>query len=815
MVDAVDPLPFDPEPDAGHTLRQYATAVWSRRWWILLLAALGVAGGWVKGRLSPDVFAVRTEIDITKQRPFGVSPTGGTQVISFGEGYLESQLHYATRNKLLQSGRYITTLLEARPGPDGSTTHPMWDWLTWPASFEASPWAGDGEVAMRRSRLEALCGPPIAGAEAFERLVGVSVAEFRRRFAFRSYGPAGLRVASALLSTPEDLRVALESHVEVEPIKATALVDVELSGERPLLLAPLLNLLIETFSREQRTEGQRRLALERGLVEGQLKRLEGEPGPDGRLVGGSLDLAKRAMNAWVLANGGNDANRIELKRKVRAIQVEEGEREMRVISERLAIRRGELADLLGEAHVGGDDLASDRANAAALRRRIDEISRIGATSPVGPVHRLPFVLADRTVAELNAKLAGMTAAGLTADSPTRRELNVAVVQVALKTALGLATDLETRAARREQYASDLVDLKESWALTSAAAELQAEVDRRAEELRALQDRRDSIFRQEGVESGLQPLKVVEPAVDPTRPVRPNRPLLLLVGAGVGLLLGLALAVLLDWLDDSISDPSDVERCLRAPVVGTIVELRPGQDGIGEIDRIASALPRSPVAEAFRAVRTSVEFLGTETAGGRVLLVSSCSPREGKTTVSVNLATVLAQDGKRTLLVDADMRRPRVHAVFGIANTTGLSNVIAGRAQLEDAVVATDQENLWVLPSGATPPNPAELLGRRATTALLERLAREFDRVVIDTPPIGVVTDAAVLGRHASQVLLVVAAGRTRRRAAEHGETLLRSAGARPAGVVMNQVARTSRFFYGGYYSKDAAAYYGSAGDVRP
>jgi len=814
MTEPTDvPLP-EPEPEAGHTLRRYASALWKGRAWVLSLVVAGVSGGWLRGHLSPDVYGVRTEIDITKQRPFGISPTGGNQVVSFGEGYLESQLHYPTRYKLLESDHYIASLLEATVAPDGSVSYPMWDWLTWPAWSSEFPWKPGVDQGARRSRLEALCGPPIEGEDEFARLTGISGAEFRRRFAFRSYGPAATRSAAAAFDAPGDLRAVLENHVLVEPVKGTALVDIELEGERPALLAPLLNLLIETFARGQRSEGQKRLGIERDLVDTRIREVDGWVDGAGREVPGTLDRATADLKAWIEGQKGSDANKLELRRKVLSSEVEDAEREIRAVSDRLVTRHGELLDLVGPDHVDRTDAEADRANAAGIRRRILEITAIVATSPEGPFHRMAFVLGDPKVAELNAKLAGFDPGATSAAATTRGQRNVAVGQAALSMANALVHDLEIRAAKRDQYDRDLAELERSWKLQNELAAIQAEVDRRAKELRALEDRRETIRTQERVEAGLAPLKVVEPATDPVKPVRPNRVLLLLVGAGVGLLLGLTLALLLDWLDDSVTDPADVERLLHAPVLGTIVAVKPGQEGVREIDRIATLLPRSPVAEAFRAVRTSVEFLGGGGEGGRILLVSSCSPREGKTTVASNLAAVLAQDGKRTLLVDADMRRPRVHHVFEVANSVGLSNVIAGRARLEDAVVGTSQENLWVLPSGATPPNPAELLGRASAQALFERLASEFDRVVVDSPPVGVVTDGAVLGRRADEVLLVIAAGRTKRRAAEHGESLLRSAGAKPTGVVMNQVERGSRFLYGGYYAKDAAAYYGSSDGAR-
>lgn len=616
MAPLVQTVPVDPEPDAGHTLRQYAASVWKRRVWIFALVILGIGGGWLKGRWSPDVYAVRTEIDITKQRPFGISPSGGNQVVSFGEGYLESQLHYPTRYKLLASGRYITSLLQAKTEADGRQTFPMWDWLTWPAYFAERPSQAETLSATER---EARFGPAVEGAEAFEQLVSVPAAEFRTRFAFRAYGPPGTRSPTSPYATPEDLRPALEGHVSVEPVKGTALVDIELDGERKDVLAPLLNLLIETFAREQRTEGQRRLALERKLLDRQRDLLVGAPS-DPRAVGpaavappdpGFLGAAREKLAGWVREKG-RSANELELRRKVLATQVEEGEKEIRAVSDRLAAQRGEVAALVGDLKLddtpveggdatGRDDAAArrlraqvegDEAAARAIREQIAAIAKIDATTKDSRFHHLPFVLVDPRVAELAARLAKLRA-GETTATATQTELNLAVAQVAFKTAIGLARDFDVRATKRTQYARDLLELGASWQLSNELSGLQAEVDRRAKDLAAIEERRETIRTQESVEAGLQPLRVIEPANDPSRPVRPNRLLLLLVGAGVGLLLGLALALLLEWLDDSVSDPVDVERFLHAPVLGTIVALGARDDGAAEVDRIASKLPDRP------------------------------------------------------------------------------------------------------------------------------------------------------------------------------------------------------------------------------
>ena len=210
---------------------------------------------------------------------------------------------------------------------------------------------------------------------------------------------------------------------------------------------------------------------------------------------------------------------------------------------------------------------------------------------------------------------------------------------------------------------------------------------------------------------MKPLKVIEPATDPAKPVRPNRVLLTLLGTGVGLLLGLSFALLVDWLDDTIGDPDDVERHVGAPVLGTIVTLSAAEAGAGggpHRRRAASVARGGGVPR--RADGGRVRGRAGDGTGGRVLLVSSCSPREGKTTVASNLASVLAQDGKRTLLVDADLRRPRVHQVLGLDGRRGLSNVIVGRATLEDAVSATRPGEPLGAPARGDPAEPRRAPG---------------------------------------------------------------------------------------------------------
>jgi capsular exopolysaccharide synthesis family protein len=756
-------------------------------------------------------------------------------VISFGEGYMESQLYYPTRYALLTSRTYVDRLLRAKEGP-GGTSFPMWDWLTWSAYGAPEPKADAAENL----------GPAV-DARAFEDVVGLDGPAFARRFAFSAYGPPARRDASSPWADPRDLAPFLAGKTTVKPEKGTTLVEISLEGERKDVLAPLANLLIEVFSREQRSESQRRLERERQfwrerraeLTSDDPERRAGAPeGPKGR-----LQVAADRLAEWKRRHQ-LDAPALEALREQLRSRLQQTEERLFTATDALVaanpvldalVRRGEVEAAAaaaaarepaarenggpgGTAPTEGADAreqALDRAWLAALGRVAETANGMSLDEAVdGPFHRLPFVTSDKAFSETTAKLAAETAGGTrTYVIEHRRQRNRIARDLVLQTLARIQEPLHVRVAMRERKAADEAALRTVWSQTEELEGLQAEVDRQRAVLQTVDERLNEIRSQYEVERDTRPLRVIETAKDPGQPVRPNRPLLLVLGGGLGLLLGVGIALFLELMDDTVSTPEDVERHARAPLVGTIADApaKPGEEGASP-DRISALRPRSPVSEAYRALRTAVEFLGPDGGASRVLLVTSATPQEGKTTVASNLATVLAQDGKRTLLVDADLRKPRVHRVFGLEGAVGLTNVLVGRASLEDAVVAVEPEGLFVLPCGAIPPNPAELLGRPGCADLFRRLGERYDRVVVDSPPVGVVTDAAVLARNASHTLLVVSAGETKKRAVDHASAVLRGVGVPPSGVVLNNVRRGARWLYGPY-DPASASYYGT--DDRP
>lgn len=275
----------------------------------------------------------------------------------------------------------------------------------------------------------------------------------------------------------------------------------------------------------------------------------------------------------------------------------------------------------------------------------------------------------------------------------------------------------------------------------------------------------------------------------------------MLGVLVGLLLGLAAAFFLEYLDQTIKTAADVERVMGIPVLGQIPDeagVLKGTGRRGVITILSRLPPDEPTAEAFRALRTNVTFVGAERPL-QLISVTSPGPGEGKSTTAANLAAALAQSGQRTLLVDADLRRPQIHRAFSLVQEPGLTDVLVGRVPAREAIRPDVEPQLDVLPSGPTPPNPSELLGSHAMHTLVGELRRDYEYIVVDTPPTLPVTDAAVVASSADGAILVLRSGDTEEVPAQRALEQLKRVHARVAGVVLNGVSQQKDQYYT-YYS---------------
>ncbi|MGZ4107712.1 MAG: CpsD/CapB family tyrosine-protein kinase [Tumebacillaceae bacterium] len=213
-------------------------------------------------------------------------------------------------------------------------------------------------------------------------------------------------------------------------------------------------------------------------------------------------------------------------------------------------------------------------------------------------------------------------------------------------------------------------------------------------------------------------------------------------------------------------------------------------------------PKSPISEAYRTLRTNIQYAGI-TKELKALMVTSSGPEEGKSTTITNLAVVNAQAGKKVILVDGDLRKPVVHKTFGLSNRKGLTNLLIGEATFEDVVMETEVPGMFVLPAGPIPPNPAEILGSTRMKELIEQLKERYDIVLIDAPPILAVTDAQLLSTHVDGVVLVLGSRKVLREHAKKAKALLDRVGANVIGTVLNNKKVDSESYYYYYYGRES------------
>jgi capsular exopolysaccharide synthesis family protein len=287
---------------------------------------------------------------------------------------------------------------------------------------------------------------------------------------------------------------------------------------------------------------------------------------------------------------------------------------------------------------------------------------------------------------------------------------------------------------------------------------------------------------------------IERADPPTRPVRPNVLYNTILAMVMGALLAGAAVVVLEYMDDVVKTPDDVQAALALTTLAAV----PAVDANGDDELLMLRPGPGGAAEAYRVLRTNLQFASVDRAL-RVMLVTSPSASEGKSTTASNLAIAMAQMGLQVLLMDADLHRPRQHKIFKLANNTGLTAaLLPGEAAFEAQAQATCVPGLSLMSAGPSPANPSELLGSARMRELLNRLKDRWDIVIVDSPPVTLLSDSAVLAAQTDGVLLVLESGQTRRATARAASEALGQVHARVLGVVLNRVTRQKSSYYYGY-----------------
>nr|WP_036165549.1 polysaccharide biosynthesis tyrosine autokinase [Lysobacter dokdonensis] len=577
---------------------------------------------------------------------------------------------------------------------------------------------------------------------------------------------------------------------------------------------------------KQATPAAQREARERALVETALESLTIEPVRNSRLVRVNFDsadpaLSARIANAWADAFIASNLERrfdassyarkyLEERLAQSKARLEDSEKALVAFAtQEQIVNVGENQPSLSAQNLGELNAALALAQAARIRAQAAwDQARAGDGLGLPQVVQSPLIQKLRESRSLLAAQYQEQLRTFKADYPDMRRLAGQIAETDRQIATEVA---HIRAAVRSEYDAaraqeGLLEGRMS-GLKNDVLDLQGRsiqyniLRREAETNRQLYDGLLQRYKEIGVVGGVgaNNVSVIDRAFVPERRHSPRIPLNLAVGVLLGLFAGVLTAFLLHHLDRRMHSPQALEEALGLPVLGAIPRLPNGTS-----PQMASTDARSPFAEAYRSVRTSLQF-ATDHGLPRSLLITSAGPSEGKSTTARELARNIAQTGKRVVLVDADLRKPSLHRLLDVSNASGLSNVLAGAADIADVLRAAPGETFSVITAGPLPPNPPELLAGDRLARMLDALRDRFDIVVIDGPPVLGLADAPLLAHVAEGTLLIAAAGHTRRDALRGALRRLSSTRGRMLGTLLTRFDLERK---GDDYGYGSYAYYG-------
>jgi len=587
------------------------------------------------------------------------------------------------------------------------------------------------------------------------------------------------------------------------PRERTNIVDVEFTATDPVLAQRVVNAVVEEFQATSAREAQQQASRRRAFVEAQLAQTD--------------SLLAEALSALT-----------DFQRREEVYSLEQ---------KFLAQQSGQFS-----LDIRREELAADLHMLRSLLARLSD-----STANNGELNTListPSVAGNPLVSQLYSQLIGYETErsslttgswGLSGAHPDVQRLGKLIEETRARLIDAVSSHVEALEARlaaldqlRERNALALKSLPETGAEEARLRQQVVTINKMADQLREEYQRARIA---EAIEAGQ--VVIVDKAMSPGYEISNRKGMKLGLGLLVGFMLGAGLAFILEQMNTALRNKEDVESHLGLPALAVVphLELSPAAAIASKtalprlrklIGKRQDGLPRGGAgvglvtvgdgnyggSEAYRMLRTNLLF---SRAGERLhtLVVTSAIPNEGKSTTSANLAVAFAQQGMRVLLIGCDLRRASVHSLFGVPREPGLSQVLAGMLSVTDAIRPTQVEGLYILPAGATPPNPAELLGSKQMRSLVEALKDEFELILFDTPPVLAAADAAILAKHADGTLMVVRAGSTERSAAQQALYHLNMVGARMLGAVLNDpdsvIRKYGEYYYAYHYYGEQAA----------
>ncbi len=615
---------------------------------------------------------------------------------------------------------------------------------------------------------------------------------------------------------------SLRGSIEVTPIRNTDMIEIKVSALSPFEAAYVTNAVAEAYKKMNQSQSQAEVRQVKNFLQEQLDQYQSE------LARSEESLKNYQEKAKVVAL---DKETEELVRKLAEFETlyNEAKTDFQANKQRLAY----IDEQLRQQHIQLDvESISSQPYLAELKKQIAEKEGQLAMYRSQTLDQLAY---DQTKSEIQRRERQIDAlkekfkeevakaAATQFVDPAQFSGTLFNSKIEAETELqSLKPKVDALQVIVDQYNRQLESLPEK-SLALARLMRKAQVDEKIYIM--LQEKYQESRITEVGQLGI--VRIIDPAKAPKFPVKPKKKLNLLLGIMVGLGLGIGLAFVMEYLDNSVRTMEDVQ-ALGVPIMATIPFIEPeGLNGFlktghpvedAEAEEINERLithlkPKSPISEAYRTLRTNIQF-STADHSMHSLLVTSSGPKEGKSTSVSNLAITFSQLGTRTLLIDADLRRPVLHKLFNLEKNKGLTNVLVGRTTLEDSVQHVEGlSDLDILSCGIVPPNPAELLGSPRMQELLSRAKNQYSMILIDSPPTIAVTDASVLSPIVDGVLLVVKSGGTQRDAVMHALEQLQRVNAPLLGVLLNGI-KASNVYGSYYYYYYYHYYYGSDGEKK-
>lgn len=562
------------------------------------------------------------------------------------------------------------------------------------------------------------------------------------------------------------LAKAISASITVTPVKNSKIVNISYTSPDPKLSAQIVNSIAKAYMDE--------------------------------VLDIRMNSSQYAMK-WLTEKA--DEERTRLQKAEHALQEYMRDKDIATLENKLTMfpeRVAEVASRLAAAESKRKELETLYAQVKGLAANPEAVENLPAiaSDPTIQSIRSQILAAEQTVADYQKKYGQKHPAMVTAAGDLRmlREKKLEQIRRVVES---IKNQYELARASEENFRKYAGQTKAETLSMGEKFIQYGVLKREAETSKQLFDAIVARIKEQGVTQDIQTINmwVMEKAEVPQRPTTPDTGKNMLIGLLAGLIGGVGLAFFVDYLDNTIKSPEEIDTRFGMPVLGTIEFLKPEE---GVIEELVRKDPQSHLAENYRVIRTNL-LLSSAEKHPKHIVVTSTAPQEGKTTTAVNLATILAQSGDPILLIDADLRRPRIHRIFDMDNGAGLSTYLAGASDIRFATIEM-LPNLRVLPAGPLPPNPSELLGSNRMKELIGSLGQQFDFVIWDSPPLFTVAESLILSKMMNGTIYVVKAGKTTYEDLRQGLKSLADIDSRCLGIVINGLdLKQSNRYYHRYY----------------